>query len=186
MTSTTGRTSALAALAAALAMGAAGCGGSSGDVWAGIVAGFTAEEPSPGPSSVSLAQADVRNDLVQLRVRVTDVEGLYGAAFYVMVDPTIARLEHHAPGEILEAGPHTPLYLVEEAQPGVIVVSATRLGPVPAVDVVGTRTLLSLTFRVVGIGSCAASFQAAALYGDELQPAPMPGVSWFGGEIVGR
>jgi len=176
------------AVLAVLFAHATGCGGSSdGAVTSGgLQASFTADEPAPGPSSVSLEQAGVAGDLVTLDVRVTDVGGVYGAAFYLVLDPAIATLVRYEPGEILESDGHVPLYLVEAGQPGLVVVSTTRLGPVPAVDVTGRRTLLSLTFRVIGVGASGAVFQAAALYGDELQPEPMPGVRWFGGEIAGR
>ena len=173
------------AVLAILVVPSGGCGGSS-EMSGGLEASFTAEEPAPGPSSVSLGQAGSSGDRVEVRVQVTDVSGLFGAAFYLTFDPAMATFDGHEPGEILESDGHTPFYLVEEGQPGVIVVSATRLGPVPAVDVTGSRTLMSLRFRVIDVGASGAVFQAGALYGSQLQPEPMPGVSWFGGQIVGR
>ncbi len=175
---------AVALLAATLFVSACGSSGS-GTVDPPIQGSFLPERSTPEPASVSLAQSAAFNDLVTVQARVTDVAGLYGAAFYLIVDPAIVTFVGHAPGQVLEAGGQSPVYLVDASQPGVVVVSASRLGAVPAVDVTGTGILLSLTFRVVDVGTGSVAFQGAALYGDQLQPQPMPGIQWYGGAFVG-
>ena len=164
----------------------AGCGGSDGGMGSGLQASFTAEQPAPGPASVSLDAGRVSGDLVEVRVRVTDVTDVYGAAFYLVLDPAIASYASYKAGDILGSDGQVPLYLVDAGQPGRIVVSATRLGPVGGIDVSGTRTLLTLNLRVVGVGASGTTFDAAALYDSQLQPQPMSGIQWFGGEIVGQ
>jgi Cohesin domain len=166
---------------------ASGCGGSdySGSS-TGLHASFTAEQSAPGPASVSLEPGRATGDTIEVRVRLTDIGDVYGAAFYVVLDPVIASYVSYAAGEVLESDGQVPLYLVDAGQPGRIVVSANRLGPVGGVDVTGSRTLLTLTLRVVGVGVSGATFDSAALYDSQLQPQPMPGIHWFGGEIVGR
>jgi len=171
-----------AGVALAVACGSASDGSA---VAPGIQATFLADRSSPESASVSLVQAATAGDLVTVHASVTDVAGLYGAGFYLTVDPAIVAFVRYAPGDVLETGGHSPVYLVDASQPGLIVVSTTRLGAVPAVDVTGTRTLLSLTFRGIGVGACHVTFHGAALYGDQLQPQPMPGIRWYGGEFVG-
>ena len=163
-----------------------GCGSDNGGLSSSLHASFTAEQPAPGPASVTLEPGRATGDLIEVRVRLTDIVDVYGAAFYVVLDPAIASFVRYTPGEILESDGEIPFYLVDSGQPGRIVVSANRLGPVGGVDVTGSRTLLTLTLRVVGVGVSGATFDAVALYDSQLQPQPMPGIQWFGGEIVGQ
>ncbi len=165
---------------------ASGCGGSDYGGTSGLQASFTAEQPAPGPASVSLEPGRATGDMIEVRVQLTDIGDVYGAAFYVVLDPAIASYVSYAAGEILEGDGQDPLYLVDAGQPGRIIVSANRLGPVGGIDVTGSRTLLTLTLRVVGVGVSGATFDSPALYDSQLQPQPMPGIQWFGGEIVGR
>ena len=166
---------------------AAGCGGSDyGGMSGGVRASFIAEQPSPGPASVSLEPGRATGDMVEVRVRVTDIAGVYGAAFYLVVDPAIASYVRYAPGEVLESDGQVPLYLVDAGQPGRIIVSATRLGPVGGIDVSGSQVLLTLTLRVVGVGVSGTTFDAAALYDSQIQPQPMSGIQWYGGQIAGQ
>jgi hypothetical protein len=162
-----------------------GCGSGGGTTTPRIGAAFVPDRATPEPANVTLAAGAAVDDLVTVHATITDVDGLYGAAFDLTIDPAIATFVSYTPGEVLETGGHVPIYLVNGDQPGLVVFSASRLGPVPPVDVTGTHTLVSLTFRLNQIGSGSVAFQAAALYDDQLQPQPLPGIQWYGGTLVG-
>lgn len=170
-----------ACVAAVLAVAAC----SSDEPSSAIHAEFVPDQAAPGAGTVALAAASSRGDLVTVRIRVTDVDGLYGASFYLLHDPELARMASWAPGDVLEQGQHTPFYEVQEVLPGTIIVGASRLGPVPPVSVVGGGTLLSITYQVQAVGDGAVDFQGAILFDGQLQPQPLPGIQWFGGRLIG-
>jgi hypothetical protein len=170
---------------AAVLLLAVGCGSGGGGYASRIAATFVPDRSTPEPASVTLGPGPATDDLVTVHATITDVAGVYGAAFYLLLDPAIASYVSYTPGEVLETGGHSPVYLVDASQPGLVVFSASRLGAVATVDVSGTRRLVSLTFRVGAVGSAPLSFQAAVLYDDQLQPQPLPGIQWFGGTLVG-
>lgn len=158
----TGRTSRLL-LSIALALAASGCGGGGGGNDGGVVgpqtASFAAADPTPPADSISLQQGTRAGLVVNVLVSATDVADFFGAGFRLTYDPSFVRFEssssttsflRDAPFD----GPLAELqFLVDSSTPGVLNVAATRqqnqAGNAPGVDVSGTRTLLSLQFRLL-------------------------------------
>ena len=146
-----------------------------------LVASFIAAEPGPGADSITLAQGSVSNNIITIQVNVTDTDDVFGADFVVNFDPAFVEFLNWSQGSLLEQGGQTPLYLVSP-QPGEVLVGASRLSG--AVDVIGTRNLINLTFRVLQAGSSAMDFENMALL-DAQSPAPqtIPNLNWFGGDL---
>lgn len=171
---------------------AAGCGGgSNGDTSpvpgggsSNLVASFTPDQPSPGADTVTMQAGSSTNDIAAVRVAVTDVNGIFGAAFDLTYDASRAAFVNWAPGTLLEQGGHTPTYQVDARTPGRLVVGASRQGSVPAVDANGTVALIELLFRSTQAGSSQLAFQSADLLDGQLQPQPIPGIQWYGGTLV--
>lgn len=177
----------LAVLSIALACGGGGGGGpdpTDGGSGA-LAANFVPDQPSPGLETVSMGLDGAIGDVVTLRIRVTETQAVYGAAFDLVYDPTFATFLTWAPGTFLEAGGQTPNYAVNSPQPGRVVVGVSRLGDVPGVDAAGTRTLVKLTFRIRKTGSSQATFQAASLSDDQIPPGDISGLTWAGGSFTG-
>jgi hypothetical protein len=177
---------ALACLSVAAACG--GGGGDSGVVSGGsstITASFVAGETNPQAGSVSMAQDSVSGDVVTIRIRVTDTQGIYGAAFDVIYDPATTTYVGWAPGTLLEQGGNAPNYTVSSPQAGRVVVGASRTGNVSAVNAVGTAVLLRLSFRARQTGSSPINFQAASLSDAQVPPQALLGIHWSGGLLVG-
>jgi hypothetical protein len=176
----------LAALILTLLVFGAACGsGSGGGDKSTVNAAFTPDEPNPGPDTVAAAEGASSGDLVTVEVTVTDTNGIYAMAFDLTYNANMASFEGWSAGNLLEQGGHTPFYQVQEPQNGQLVAVATRQGAVPGVNAVGTVTVIELTFRVEEEGSSQISFQAAALLDDQVQPQPIPGITWHGGSLDG-
>lgn len=175
-----------AALILTLVVVAAACGsGSGGGEKSTVIAAFTPDEPSPGPDTVATAEGASNGDLVTVEVTVTDTSGIYAVTFDLTYDANMASFEGWSAGDLLEQGGHTPFYEFLELQNGQVVAVATRQGAVPAVDAVGTVTVMELTFRVEEEGSSQIDFSAAALLDGQVQPQPIPGITWHGGSLDG-
>jgi hypothetical protein len=163
--------------------GDGGGGGVVGGPSSNISASFAADEPAPGTGAISMAQLSAVGDTVTVNVRVTDTNGVYGAAFDAIYDPALVRFEDWSPGTLLEQGGHSPNYTVEVPQAGRVVVGASRSGNVSGANAVGSPALLRLVFRATAVGSSQISFQAASLIDDQFPPQDIPGMSWFGGSL---
>ena len=175
----------LVLLVVVTACGGSGGGESTNPTPPGLIASFTADEPNPSPDTVAIAKGASSGDLVTLLVNVTNTNGVYGAAFDLLYDATMATYVGWDAGSLLEQGGHTPFYEASTPVPGQVVVAATRQGDVPAVDASGTATLIGLTFRVTKAGGSAVSFEpSAVVLDDQLQPQPLPGINWFGGSLA--
>ena len=164
------------------------CGGGGGDSavpdgGSSLTASFAPNTTSPGPKSSAMALGGTAGDLVTVAVNLTDISNVYGAAFSVSFDPARATFTGWSNGSVLETGGHGPTYQVDDAQPGTVVVGATRNGNVPGVNVTATRTLVRLTFRVLVEGSTALQFSAPELYDAAVPPQPIAGVSWHAGAL---
>ena len=179
----------LSGLLIALLLAATACGSSSSGVAApapSLAASFTADQPSPGPDVVSLDEGSKTGNLVTVDIQVTDISGIYGAAFDVTYDPSMATFENWSSGSLLEQGGQTPGYQVNATQSGQLVISVTRQGNVGGANAVGTVTLIRLVFRVTQTGSSAISFPGIPTLVDaQIQPQPIFVSGWFGGTIVG-
>jgi hypothetical protein len=68
--------------------------------------------------------------------------------------------------------------------PGRLVIGVAQTGAGPGVDVTGTATVIRLTFRAVGPGPSRLDFESSrtALGDPDLQD--IPGLTWYGGQIV--
>ncbi len=174
----------IALLLAATACGSSGGGG--GVVTPSLAASFTADQPSPGPDMVSLDEGSKTGNLVTVEIQVTDISGVYGAAFDLTYDPSMATFENWFSGSLLEQGGQTPAYQVNATQSGQLVISVTRQGNVGGANAVGTVTLIRLVFRVTQTGSSSISFPGIpTLLDAQTQPQPIFVSDWFGGTIVG-
>jgi len=162
------------------------CSGSSdGGVITGPAVGatFIPEEINPPPETVSMAQSTVSGDRVTVAVNITDTSGIFGAAFDVAYDASLASFETWSPGTILEQGGNAPNYVVNSTQPGHLIIGISRTGNVSTVSATGTQPLLRLTFRVLQAGAAPVSFTNKALTNDLVDP--LPRVVWFGGALAG-
>jgi hypothetical protein len=175
------------ALAVAACGGGGGDGGGSGTVVGGggsssLAASFTASQPSPGPDSVSLAEQGANGSTVTVRVNLTDVNGVYGALFDLTYPSNVADYAGYAAGTALEQGGQSVSYIIDEPTPGRLVVSVSRLGPVPGTDVSGTRALVDLIFQADNAGSGSVDFANMALVDANAQDLAV--AAWDGGSLA--
>lgn len=179
----------LSGLLIALLLAATACGSSGSGVVVvtpSLAASFTADQPNPGPDMVSLDEGSKTGNLVTVEIQVTDISGVYGSAFDVAYDPSMATFENWFSGSLLEQGGQTPTYRVNATQSGQLVISVERQGNVGGANAVGTVTLIRLTFRVTQTGSSPISFPGIpTLLDAQTQPQPIFVSDWFGGTIVG-
>lgn len=178
-----------------LAIGAAACGGGGGGESPGggppaFTASFVPQVTNPGSNSVSMIEASKSGDLVSIGVQVTDVNGLFGAAFDIDFDPIKLDFIDYQVGTALEAGlpaGSTVLYNITELQSGRLVAAVTRQGNVGTVDVSGAKRLVTLRFRVLEAGDVPLLFAAGSQLYDGQQPnQPIAGISWSGGTVKGQ
>jgi hypothetical protein len=166
-----------------------GCGGGSGDggvVAPTVTADFLADEPTPPASTVAMEKGAASSDLVTVRVDVTGVSDVYGAAFEVAFDGTLADFVGFTKGTFFEQGAHVPTYQVSSPGSGQIVVGITRNGAVPGVGTTASRTVVNLTFRVKRAGTGDVTLPDAVLYDAQIQPQPVAGISWHTGSLHGN
>jgi hypothetical protein len=130
-----------------------------------------------------MALGGTAGDLVTVAVNLTDISNVYGAAFSITFDPARAAFTGWSPGAVLETGGHAPTYQIDDAQPGTVIVGATRNGNVSGVNVTGSRTLVRMTFRVLVEGSTALAFSAPELYDAAVPPQAIAGVTWHAGAL---
>ena len=185
-----GRTAFFFLIAAAALIG---CGGGSGDggVTDGggsstVTADFLADDPSPPVSTVTLQKGPVSANLVTVRVDATGVANVYGAAFELTFDGTLAEYVGFTAGSFFEQGGHGPTYQVSSPNPGLVVVGVTRNGSVPGVGVVGSKPIVNLTFRVKTPGSGAVALPDAVLYDAQIPPQRIPNINWEAGTLRGN
>ncbi|HEX5043419.1 MAG TPA: cohesin domain-containing protein [Candidatus Polarisedimenticolaceae bacterium] len=186
-----GRNALLLLVAAAAMIGCGGGSGGDGDAVGGpgttVSADFVADQPSPPASTVSLQKAATSSNLVTVRVDATGVSGIYGAAFDLAFDANLAEYVGFTHGSFFEQGATTePNYTVNSPGPGQLVVAVSRTGNVPGVSTTASRTIVNLTFRVKVAGSGQVTVPDAALLDAQLQPQPVPGITWEAGTLRGN
>ena len=167
------------------------CGGGGGEESATggspttLAAAFLADQFTPGANTVSMAQGNRAGDTVTVKVNLTDTNAVFGVAFDVAFDDTKVTYLGFSKGTALENGGNTPNYTVDGAvQPGRIVVGVSRAGSTTTV-VSGTKTVISVMFRVKDTGSFPISFENAVVEDGQAVPQPLPGISWFAGALQG-
>jgi Cohesin domain len=128
-------------------------GSSGGSVTSGPVAMFVGDTPAPGPATIALLPGTASGASVDVRVTVTGVPQFFGAAFRIDYDQTSLLFNGMAnQASFLRSGGVTDanVTFIEDhaSNPGVIIVTATRLDPtaVPSIDVTTTSDLAVLNF----------------------------------------
>ncbi len=183
----------LAATAFCLMVACGGSGGGSGGepdpnpLPPSFVAGFTADQPSPGSLTVSMLEASGGvGDQVTVAVNVTGTNDVFGSELTVLFDPVAAEFVSLSAGTLLESGGHAVIYEDALISPGRLLVSAVRLDAVPeGADVTSSQPLVHLTFRATSAGTSPISFETVLLLDSQPPaPRPIPGLIWFGGTLV--
>lgn len=184
----------LGTLALMLALVAApACGGGGGeDPGPGgsptpVAASFVPDQPSPAANTVAMAEGSTANDVVTVNVTLTATNGVYGTAFELVYDSTHTSYVGFAPGTALEQGGITPLYQITakpSATPPRVVVGVSRTGST-GTNVMGTKTVVSLQFRVKQAGVFPMSIENAVVFDSQATPQPIPGIAWFAGAVQG-
>jgi hypothetical protein len=152
-----------------------------------LTASFVPATFTPGNNLVTMAQGAKSGDTVTVNVQVSETSGLFGAGFNVTYNASNVTYVGWSPGGLLETGGNTVNYLVaDDPSRGIVKVTATRWGSEPAIDVIGTMTLINLTFRVLSTGSFPLAFAGTKALDDAQIPSqPLPNISWYGGSLLG-
>jgi len=176
-------------------MFALGCGGG-GEEDSGIGGGsggsnnlagsLTPDEPNPGPGSVSMQPGATSGNLVVIECTVTDASDVFGTAFDVTFDPTMAEYVSWAAGDLLEQGGQTVAYQLSVSAPGRLVVGASRAGSATGSTAGGNRIVIELTFRVLQPGSSVVNYDNASLLDAQSPPQAIGGVTWHAATLVGN
>ena len=175
-------------LALGVAPACGGGGGSALDVGGSpspLSASFVAEQPTPGAKTVSMLQASKSNDVVSVYVTLSDTSGVYGTAFEVAFDTAGAAYLGFTHGAAFEAGGGTPAYTVDgSTNPGRIVVGVARTSGTTT-NIVGSKAVLVLQFRVKQAGAFPVTLQNGIVYDGQVPPQPIASIQWFAGAITG-
>jgi uncharacterized repeat protein (TIGR01451 family) len=155
---------------------------------------FTANNPSPGASTLSLAPGTVSGTSFDVRVHVTGIQDFFGAAFRLTFDPTVADFTSFlSTGSVIVGGGATTRFDVFEVSSGVLDVLATREGSgVAGVDVNATSLLVTLRFTALDETAGAEPFtitlprqiQVCPQAGQKCSTLADGAVTWSGGSLV--
>lgn len=146
---------------------------------------FVADQFTPGANTVAMAQGTKTGDVVAVKVNLTDTNSVYGMAFEVSFDETKVAYVGYTKGTALEAGGTLTNYQVNgSAQPGRVVVGVSRTGST-ATNISGTKTAISLSFRVKDFGNFPIAFENGVVTDAQSTPQPLPGMLWFAGTLQG-
>jgi len=119
----------------------------------GLQATFTAADPSPDAMSLSLAPGASSDAAFEVRVLVTDVDQFFGAAFRIVFDASTVDYHGFSTSDsFILAGRASTDFRVEPdaADPGVLLINATRQGQLAGIDANGSELLLTLAFEATG------------------------------------
>ncbi len=171
-----------------LMISAISCGGGSGSGSSGgvappsIVASFSADKSTPDAMDVTLQRKSLSGESFTVDVIVTDVNGIYSAAFDLVYDGSILDYINYTEGDLLNGDGASTTFQIAE-QSGRLVIGASRLNPAPEINAVGDKVLMSIAFRVRTTGSTSVTFENYALLNSSL--TAIQGVEWFGGTASG-
>ena len=175
----------LLALVAAPACGGGGSGADPGGSPTPLAASFVPDQPTPAANNVAMAEGTKNNDVVTINVTLTDATGVYATAFEVVFDDIHTVYLGFTPGSTFEQGGNSPNYTVNgSAAPGRIIVGVSRTGT-SATNVSGTKTVVSMQFRVKQAGVYPLAVENAVVYDNQQTPQPIPGIEWFAGAVTG-
>ena len=176
-------------------MPACGGGGSSGpgNVTKPLTASFAPNNPNPVADTINLAGSAAGAN-VAVAVQVTEIDDFFGAGFRVTYDPASVNFVGFDPASLLDdhaGGTDIDARELDPANRGTVVVTATiqDAGQPAGIDVVGTRTLITLNFQATtttaanpidfaspwDVQICAVQGQACNEVGNQLD--------WDGGQI---
>jgi phage baseplate assembly protein gpV len=132
-----------------------------------------------------MLQASKNNDVVSVYVSLTDTPGVYGTAFEVAFDTAGAAYLGYTRGTAMEASGGAPAYTVDgSTNPGRIVVGVARTNGTTT-NIVGSKAVLQLQFRVKQAGAFPVTLQNGIVYDGQVPPKPIPTVQWFAGALTG-
>ncbi len=166
------------------------CGGGGSDSGIGpspnpLLAGFVADQPTPGVKTVSMLQASKSNDVVGVYVNLTDIQAAYGTAFEADFDPAGAVFLGFTRGTAFESNGGAPAYTVDgTTNPGRVVVGVARTNG-NTTNIVGSKAVLILQFRVKQVGVFPVTLQNGTVYDGQVPPKPMASIQWFAGALTG-
>ena len=182
-----------------LAAAASACGGGGGGDDGGVVGGpqsgsFSAADTTPPAGSMSLQQGTRSGLVVNVLVSATNVNDFFGAGVRLDYDPAVVRFESSDTSTSFLRDPPfggggAPLqFQVDGSTPGSVIVSAARLqnaqGTATGVNVAGTRTVVSLQFRLlVATNGSPVSLPSAQREVRNSQDAVLT-LPWFSGVFV--
>lgn len=178
----------VAALVGAPACG--GGGGSSAGTGPGgsptpLAASFLPDQPAPTAATIAMEEGSKTNDIVTVNVTLTDTNGVFGTAFEVPFNTPNTSYVGYTAGTALEQGGNSPVYTVNgTAQAGRVIVAVARTGNT-STNVVGTKTVIGLKFRVNTAGTWPLTFENSTVYDGQATPQPIPGIIWFAGAVKG-
>lgn len=151
-----------------------------------LVAGFVADQPTPGAKTVSMLQATKSGDVVSVYVNLTDIPAAYGAAFEVDFETAGAVYLGFTRGTAFESNGGAPNYTVDgSTNPGRIVVGVARTNGTTT-NIVGSKAMLILQFRVKQVGVFPVVLQNGVVYDGQIPPKPMASILWFAGALTGE
>lgn len=176
----------LLALVAAPACGGGGGGNSgAGGSPSPLTASFVPDQSNPGANTVAMLEGPKSNDVVNVYVTLTSTNGVYGAALEVVFDPADAAYLGFTKGAAFEQGGNVPNYTVDgTSNPGRIVIAVSRTGST-ATNIIGSKAMLTLQFRVKQSGTFPVAYDNSAIYDAENPPQPVGGLAWFAGALKG-
>jgi hypothetical protein len=157
-----------------------GTGGSPGP----LSASFVPDQPAPGANAVALLEGPKANDIVNVYVTLTDTNGTLGTALEAVYDDARATYLGYARGAAYEQGGNAPNYTVT-SHPGRVLAAVVRSNGTTT-NVIGTKAVLTLQFRVKQVGTSAMTIENGAVYDGQNVPQPIAGISWYGGALRGE
>ena len=188
----------------------AGCAGGGGDksknddggTSSGVTANFVAASSpscSSSPDGLSLRKASVVGRVVTIGIQATDCNssmGVFGINFEVSFDPSVARCAASNPctaGTVLSsplASPQ-PVCVCDNAA-GHLLGSFSRTAPGGNQTVSGNEDVVRVALEVLQLGSGEVDFLNTGSAGGTAlitlsgAPAPIGGLSYSGGEVLGQ
>lgn len=150
-----------------------------------VSANFVSDQPAPGAKTISMLVSSKSNDVVSVWVLLTDTSSVYGTAFEVAFDSAGAAYLGFTHGTAFEAGGNTPAYTLDgSSNPGRIVVGIARTNGTTT-NVVGSKPVVILQFRVKKAGTFPVTLQNGNVYGGQVPPLPVSSIQWFAGALTG-
>ena len=127
------------------------CGGGGDGATGVLTATFTPDTSTPGASTVAMLPGSTSATFFNVRITVTDTDDVYGAAFDITYPSTLIAYQSadNSTSFLRDGGLGTGqlFFKVDSSTAGRLIVSATRTGALPGVDVSGTRDLIVLRFQ---------------------------------------